>query len=459
LRAPFLIGIIAITLLVVSRPVFAVSQGDVLVVKISSDIASPTAELVSRSIQEAEAGSARLIIYELNTPGGDLGSVTDIMNDFGASSIPVVVWVTPQGASAWSGGTYILMASHIAAMSSGTTIGSAQPVAATGEVLNESKYMNALSALMRDNARLHNRNETLAERFVTENINLGPEEALRNHVIEFVADTLDSLLTQIQPYTLILTTTEMGTSVWKIVQTSSLSDYNYTKSYDMTGITQASQVTYTPGLSISLLQFLSNPIISIVLFLVGLYAIIIGFKSPGFGLEIAGSIMFLLSLIGFGIVGMSTASLLFFVFGIILTLLEIKTHVGLFAIAGIALILLGSFLAFPLPGWELVSSSAVQSARETIFAVALVMSSIFGFVVYKVAQARRMKVKAGPEQMIGMIGTAISPLNPKGEIKVEGQIWKAESLTGPVNAGEPVEILDREGLILRVKQKQAHLKD
>jgi len=223
LKAAVLIGIVSITLLIASQPILAADQGGVLIVKISADIANPTAELVSRSIQEAEVGSARLVIYELNTPGGDLGSVTSIMNDFGSSSVPVLVWVTPQGASAWSGGTYILMASHIAAMSSGTTIGSAQPVAATGEVLNESKYMNALSALMRDNARLHNRNETLAQQFVTENINLGPEEALRHHVIEFVADSLDSLLTQLQPYTLILTTTDVGTSVWKIIPTASLS--------------------------------------------------------------------------------------------------------------------------------------------------------------------------------------------------------------------------------------------
>jgi len=107
------------------------------------------------------------------------------MNDFNDSPIPVVVWVSPSGAAAWSGGTYILMASHIAAMASGTTIGSAQPVLSTGELLNESKYMNALSGLMRDNARLHNRNETVAEQFVRQNINIGPEEALRFHVIEF----------------------------------------------------------------------------------------------------------------------------------------------------------------------------------------------------------------------------------------------------------------------------------
>ena len=448
------IAILLMVLLVVIQPAAAANQGSVLIVQISSDISRPTAELVSRSIQEAEVGGARLVIYELNTPGGDLSSITTIMNAFSSSTVPVLVWVTPGGASAWSGGTYILMASDIAAMASGTTIGSAQPVLATGEVLNQSKYINALSGLMRDNARLHNRNQTLAQEFVTKNINLGPEEALKNHVIEFVADQIESLLSQLESYTLILTTTNIGTSVWKIVPTSSLSVFSYTKSYSFDGISQASQATYQPGLNIRLLEFLSNPVISIVLFLVGLYAIIIGFKTPGFGLEIAGGLMFFLSLIGFGIIGINAAAILFFVLGIVLTLIEIKTHIGLFALAGIGLIIIGSFIALPLPGWELLAASAVDAARQTLVSVALVMSGIFGFVVYKVAQARRMKVKAGPEQFIGMSGTVVSPLTPRGEVRVEGQIWKAEAVGAIVQAGEVVQVVGREGLILRVKPKQ-----
>jgi membrane-bound serine protease (ClpP class) len=458
LRSFILVALLCLTFVVALQPVFAAAQGSVLVVKISSEISKPTEELVSRSIQEAKAGGARLIVYELNTPGGELGSVTDIMNDFSSSPIPVVVWVTPEGASAWSGGTYILMASHIAAMASGTTIGSAQPVLATGEVLNESKYINALSALMRDNARLHNRNETLAESFVTKNTNLGPEEALRSHVIEFVADDLESLLSQMEPYTVILSTTQIGSSVWKVVLTNSLSGLSYSKSYNFAGISQSPQLTYEPGLNVRLLEFLSSPIISLVLFLVGLYAIIIGFKTPGYGLEITGAVMFFLSLIGFGIIGINAAPILFFVFGIVLTLIEIKTHIGVFALAGIGLVVVGSFLVFPLPGWELLSARAVDTARQMLVSVALVMSGIFGFVVYKVAQARRMKVKVGPEQLIGLTGTAVSRLAPVGEIRVEGQIWKAETISGTVNEGESVEIVSREGLILRVKPKQPDVK-
>jgi membrane-bound serine protease (ClpP class) len=454
MRVFFLVALLAVVLVVGLQPASVAAQGTVLVVSISSDIARPTTELVARSIAEAKAGGARLVIYELNTPGGDVGSVTDIMNDFNSSPIPVVVWVTPSGATAWSGGTYILMASHIAVMSSGTTIGSAQPVLSTGEVLNESKYINALSGLMRDNARLHNRNQTTAQQFITQNINLGPEEALRYHVIELAADNLPSLLSQLEPYTLILTGTEMGTSVWKLVPTSSVSGLSYTQKFDFSDISQAKAYQYDPGISISLLQFLSNPIIASVLFLVGLYAIIIGFKTPGFGLEIAGGIMFVLSLVGFGLIGINAAALMMFILGIILTLIEIKTHIGIFALAGIGMIILGSFLAFPLPGWELLAAKSVESARQTLISVALVMSAIFGFVVYKVAQARRMKIKAGPEQLVGKTGTAISELSPRGEVKVEGQFWKAEAIEGPVKVGEDVVIVGREGLILRVKLKQ-----
>ncbi len=433
------------------QPTASAAQGSVLVVRISSDISRPTTELVTRSIDEAKAGGARLIVYELNTPGGDLGSVTEIMNAFNSSPIPVVVWVAPSGAAAWSGGTYILMAAHIAVMASGTTIGSAQPVLSTGEVLNESKYINAVTGLMRDNARLHNRNETIAQEFITRNINLGPEEALRFHVIEFAADNLASLLSQLEPYTLVLSTTEMGTSVWKVVLTSSLGAVTYTKSYDFSGISQAAQYRYQPGISITVLQFLSNPLIATVLFLVGMYAIIIGFKTPGYGVEIAGALMLFMALVGFGIIGINLAAALLFILGIILTLIEIKTHIGIFALAGIGLIILGSFLAFPLPGWELLAAKSVESARQTLISVALVMSGIFGFIVYKVAQARRMKVKVGPERLMGKTGTAVSALTPRGEVKVEGQTWKAETLGDHVKQGELVEIISREGLVLRVK--------
>jgi len=445
-----LVVFLAVIVVMVLQPV-ASAQGSVLVVSISSDIAEPTVELVTHSLDEASTGGARLIVYELNTPGGDLTSVTEIMNAFNNSTVPVVVWVTPSGAAAWSGGTYILMAADIAVMASGTTIGSAQPVTATGEPINETKIINALTGLMRDNARLHDRNETAAQQFITQNINLGPEEALRLHLIDFAADSLGQLLSQLDPYSLLLTTTPQGTSVWKLVLTSAVGNVAYTRRYDFSGISQASTYTYTPTFGVQLLTFLSNPILSVVLLLVGGYAVVIGFKTPGFGVEIVGVLMVILAMIGFGVIGINLAAVLLFIAGIALTLLEIKTQHGIFALAGIAIIILASFLEFPLPGWELLAPQSVLSARETLVSVALVMSGMFGIIVFKVAQARRMKVKAGPEQLIGKVGVVTRALTPVGEIRVEGQAWRAQFIDGEAKVGDRVEVVAREGLILKVK--------
>jgi membrane-bound serine protease (ClpP class) len=431
----------------------ATAQDGVLVVRINSDIAGPTVQLVTDSINEASAGGAHLIVYELNTPGGDLNAVTQIMNAFNGSPIPIVVWVTPSGAAAWSGGTYILMASDIAVMASGTTIGSAQPVTATGEPINETKIVNALTGLMRDNARLHDRNQTAAQQFITQNINLGPEEALRLHLVEFAADSLQSLLSQLEPYSLLLTTTPLGTSVWKLVLTAAAANVAYSKRYDFAGISQSSTYDYTPSFGVQLLTFLSDPLLSIVLLLVGGYAVIIGFKTPGFGVEIAGALMVILAMIGFEVIGVNLAAVLFIIVGMALTLLEIKTQHGIFALAGIAIIVLGSFLEFPLPGWELLSAQAIQSSRTILLSVSLGMSAIFAVVVFKVAQARRLRVKVGAEQLIGSAGTAISDLTPQGEVRVQGQIWRAETLGESVKHGEHVEVVGREGLVLRVKSK------
>jgi membrane-bound serine protease (ClpP class) len=430
-----------------------VVQGSVLIVRVNSEIARPTVELFTRSIEEAKVGGARLIVCELNTPGGELGSVTDIMNALNSSPVPVVVWVTPSGAAAWSGGVYVLMSSHIAAMASGTTIGSAQPVGAFGETLNESKYINALSGILRDNARLHGRNETVAQEFVTQNLNVGPDEALRFHVIEFVADDLQNLLVQLEPYNLVFARSESGAFVWKLVSKDALSGLDYSRSFDFSGISQASEYAYEPSLNIRILEILSNPLIATVLLIVGLYAVIIGFKTPGYGAEIAGGLMVFLALVGFGIIGINIAAALLFILGVVCTLIEIKTHIGVFALGGIAMIVLGSFFAFPLPGWELLSAKAVESARTTLIAVALVMSALFGAVVYKVAEARRMRVKGGPEELIGKTGVAASELAPRGEVKIEGQTWRAETVRDHIKQGEPVEVVSREGLVLRVKPK------
>jgi len=425
----------------------------VVTVKITSEIASPTVELTRLAIEEASSIKARLLIVELNTPGGEVASVTEIMNLIDTSTVPVVVFVYPIGAQAWSGGTYILMASHVAAMASGTTIGSAQPVLSTGEVINASKYVNALVGLMRNHARLHARNETEAELFVTRNVNLGPEEALKYHVIELIADNVPQLLSQLDKYTLIQTATGEGPSVWRLIPNDIAQQYPSTLRFDFGGISGSEVTEYQPGLRIAFFSVLSSPLVAAVLLLVGIYAFLIGLKTPGFGLEIGGMVAVLLGLIGFGVIGINAAAALLFIVGVILTLVELKTHVGAFAIAGIICIVIGAFLEFPLPGWELLSYQAIESMRLTFTAIAAAISAFFAVVVYKAAQARRARVKTGSEALIGQEAVASTALYPDGIVKFEGQAWHAKAENGRIEPSEVVEIVGRRGLTLIVRRK------
>jgi len=423
-------------------------------VKISSEIAKPTVELAQLALDEASAVGARLLIVELNTPGGEVGSITDIMNLFDDSKIPVSVFVSPLGAQAWSGGTYILMASHVAVMASGTTIGSAQPVLSTGETINASKYVNALVGLMKNHARLHGRNETLAELFVTRNVNLGPEEALRHRIIDFIADDIPQLLSQLERYTLLLTATEEGASVWRLIPTDEAQQYPSAVRFNFEGIARAEIIEYTPGLRIVFFNVLSNPLVAAILLIVGIYTLLIGLKTPGFGLELAGAIAIFLALMGFGIIGINAAVALLFVLGVILTLIELKTHIGAFAIAGITCIVIGAFLAFPLPGWELLAYKAIETMRITFTTIAVAISGFFAIVVYKAAQARRARVRAGSEALIGKSAVTSTRLSPEGIVKYEGQSWRAETTGEEVEVGEWVEIVERRGLTLIVRRKR-----
>jgi len=425
----------------------------VIKVRISSEIAKPSVELARLALEEASAVDARLLIVELNTPGGEVGSVTEIMNLFDNSKIPVSVFVSPLGAQAWSGGTYILMASHVAVMASGTTIGSAQPVFSTGETINASKYVNALVGLMRNHARLHGRNETLSELFVTKNVNLGPEEALRYHTIDFIADDIPHLLLQLESYTLLQTATAEGASVWRLIPTDMAQEYPSLVKFNFEGIAGAEIIEYRPGLRIVIFNVLSNPLMAAILLLIGIYTLLIGLKTPGFGLELAGTIAIFLALIGFGIIGINAAVALLFILGVILTLIELKTHIGAFAIAGITCMVIGAFLAFPLPGWELLAYEAIETMRITFTAIAVAMSGFFAIVVYKAAEARRAKVKTGSEALIGKPAVTSTRLSPDGIVKYEGQSWRAETAGEEVEAGESVEIVGRRGLTLIVRRK------
>jgi membrane-bound serine protease (ClpP class) len=420
----------------------------ILKVDINDEITVATTTMVNDALRLAEAQQARLIIVTLNTPGGEVDAVTNIMNLFDDSNITVCCFVYPPGATAWSGGTYVLMASHIAVMASGTTIGSCQPVLSTGEPINESKYVNALAALMENHAALHDRNETMAKLFVTENANLGSEGALQFHVIEFVADDVHTLLTKLEGFTLVRFENTQGSNIWKLVPNDNAQNYSYRLSFD--NISEASIVEYTPGIQTVLLSILLNPLVSSLLLIMGIFLLFIGIKTPGYGAEITGAVCIVLALIAFGVIGMSLGAVVLFAIGAVLIVAELKTHIGVLALSGAICVVIASLLLFPSPQW-LIYYGVIQQIQEVLLVAAAAMASLFSFIVYKAAKAKLSKIRTGKEVLIGAVGVAISDLEPKGEIRVVGEFWQAEAEGEWIKKGEEVEVVRMEGLLLVVK--------
>ena len=427
------------------------SQGSthtILKVNINNEITLATTTMMNDALKLAEASQASLIIVTLNTPGGEVDAVKNIMNLFDNSSIPICCFVYPQGATAWSGGTYILMASHIAVMASGTTIGSCQPVLSTGEPVESSKYVNALATLMKNHARMHDRNETMAKLFVTKNQNLGPEEALQLHVIEFIADDTHTLLQKLEGFTLVRFEKTLGSKIWKLVPNDEAKKYSYRISFS--NISKAEIIEYTPGIQILFLSILLNPIVSSLLLIVGIFLVFIGIKTPGYGAEVAGSVCVFLALIALGAIGITYGAIVLFAIGAALIIAELKTHIGVLAISGATCMVIASLLLFPSPQW-LVYYVVSQQIQEVLVITAIVMAALFSFIVYKAAKAKLSKVKTGKEALIGAQGIVVSDLKPRGEIRVMGEFWQAKTRDGWMKKGEEVKVVGMEGLFLVVE--------
>jgi len=420
----------------------------ILRVNLNGEITFSTANMLRDAVELAQVQKARLMILTLNTAGGEIEAVQNIMNIFDNSNVTITCFVYPPGATAWSGGTYILMSSHIAVMSSGTTIGSCQPVLSTGEPINQSKYVNALTALIINHAALHYRNETMAKLFVTENANLGSEDSLRFHVIEFIADDIDAFLAKLEEFTLVSFEKASGSRVWKLVP--NYEAQNYSQRVSFRNISNAKIVEYVPGIQYVLLSILLNPLVSSLLLILGIFLLFIGIKTPGFGAEVTGALFIFLALIALRIVGISLGAILLFVIGAFLIVAELKVHIGVLALGGAVCIVIASLLLFPSPQW-LIYYGLVQEIQEVLLIAATAMAALFSFIVYKAAKARLSKVRTGKEALIGAKGIATSDLKPKGEVRVMGEFWQAKAIDEWVRKGEEVEVVGLEGLYLVVK--------
>ena len=351
------------------------------------------------------------------------------------SEIPVVGYVYPTGSYAWSAGTFILMSTHIAAMSDFTIIGSAQPVEITAEgtkYITEPKIINALVSWIQTRAEMRGRNQTIAAKFITENLDLNATLAKEYGVIEHVSSSINQLLEDING-------TVVKTSKGDVI-------------IDTVGV---KQIKFSPSIGILLMKFFSNPILTSLLLMLGIFALIFGISSPGFGAEVFGVIAILLALIGSGF-AISILSIIFIIIGCLLLIIEIfvTPGFGVIGIGGIILLLLGAIFLIPsysTTRW-VISMDWINDAIIVLVVAAIFIAIFFAFLLYKVIQIRSKKAAVGT--FIGEKAKTIDRISPSkpGYVRFKGELWEATSDT-VIEPNTKVIVIQKEESTLKVKPK------
>lgn len=411
-------------------------SSSVLLVEITGTIDQATVEILSDSLKQAESLDAKAVVLLLNTPGGGLDQTFEIAAKIKQSTIPIIGYVAPSGATAWSAGTFILLSTPLAAMANHTIIGSCQPIETTLEgtrFINDSKIINALVEWLQERATMYDRNATLAGLFITKNKNVNATVAKESNIIEVVAPNVDQLLDDID-----------GRS---ITTASGLVNLE-TK--------DAEQIRYSPSIQIQLLKLISNPILASLLLMLGLFSLLIGISSPGYGAEVFGVIAILLSLIGSGFT-ISTLSIIFIIIGCLLLAIEIFLipGFGVVGVGGILCLVIGSIFlipSYPTRKW-LISGEYMTDALIVMLVVIVLFAVFFAFLLYKILQIRKKKSVLG--KFSGEQAVTIERITPEktGFVRYKGEYWQAKSDT-IIETNTKVIIVDKDETTLIVKPLQ-----
>lgn len=387
-------------------------------------------DFIKLGIESAIKSNSECLIIKINTPGGLLKSTRVIVSDILESKVPIVVYVSPGGAQAASAGVFITMAAHIAAMSPGTNIGAAHPVSLQGEqdsIMSE-KATNDAAAFIRSISEKRNRNMKWAEDAVRKSLSLSETEALKQNVIDLISPNIEDLLKKIN-----------GKKIQTVIGEKILNTENAV----------LNEVEMT--LSLKFLTILSDPNIAYILFMLGLYGLLFEIFNPGVIFPgVIGGICIILAFYSMHTLPINYAGLALIVFAIILFVLEIKivSH-GVLSIGGVISLIIGSIMLINVEsGLEVVKIS-----WEVIALFVALTVLFFAFAITLGIKAQKRKPTTGVEGLFKEIGLAITDLNPEGEVKVHGEIWRAESIDGKIDSKSSVEIVDVENLKLKVKKK------
>jgi len=407
----------------------AASPTTVEVLTVDGTILPVIADYIDRGISQAEENGATVCIIELDTPGGLLDSTEKIVQRIMNADVPIVVYVSPKAAWAASAGTFITLSAHIAAMTPGTTIGAAHPVAAGGEEIPEDqmkKIVEFSAKWMRTIAEERGRNMEEAELAVTESKSFTDVDALEYNLIDLRADNLENLISQIDGWEVTLAS---GEEV--IIDTA---DYAQTRN-EMNAIEE-------------FLQTISDPNIAYILFTLATIGLITEISNPGMVFPgVAGGISLLMAFYSLGVLDAYWGGIALLLLAVGLFIAEyFTTSFGLLTVGGIISLVIGSLILFS-------HSPGIEVNRGLIAGVTAGVTAFAIFVVGAIIRGQRRRKATGAEGMIGKMAIAKTPLDPTGTVLTQGELWTAASEGGRVAPGEEVIITKVEALKLWVTKK------
>ncbi len=401
----------------------------VALIKINGAIGPATASYIARSIDEARTQNAQCLVIQLNTPGGLLDSTQTIVQDFLGSTVPVVVYVSPTGATATSAGCFITLAANVAAMAPATTIGAAHPVMLGGipsgqeqkpDDTMKQKLENFSVSYIETIAAKRHRNVDWAKSAVRESASITAEKALELKVIDLIAADTPELLKRLNG---------------RLVDGKALN----------TATAEIAEIKMSP--SERIFQQLWRPEVMFILMLIAIYGIIGEMTTPGAILPgVVGAIALILALYLAAILPVNVTGVVLIALAMMLFIFDIyaPTH-GVLTMGGIISFLIGSLMLFNR------ADPLFRLSLSYIIPATLMTAAFFAFVIGKGLRAQRLPVKTGVQAMVGRTVTASTPIDSQGgRVFVEGENWSAVSDT-PVEPGEVIEIAEVQGLTLKVK--------
>jgi membrane-bound serine protease (ClpP class) len=426
---------IAISPALAQTPPSGGSTGIAYSIQLQSDIDPATEKWISSALDNAASEHAKIAIIRLDTPGGLSDSMRSIIEDMGSAPMPVVVYVYPNNARAGSAGAYITEAADVAAMYPVSNIGSATPISISSTGVSHDlsrKIKNDAATSMRGLADAHGRNGALAELMVTKAKNLTAQEALRRNVIDVIAPSQEALLNQLDGF-------HVKGPKKQILHTAGLTIENHDLPF-----------------SYQVLQVLVNPNVSYLLILLGIVGLVIELFSPGLiAPGTIGLISFLLGLYGSSQLPVSVIGVLLLLAGVAMLIAEayLPTH-GVLGASGVAALIASGLVLYD------TNSSAFSISPVVVIVAGLLLGGLLAIAIERAMRARRLPKRTGREEMVGEVGEVREPLDPMGQIFVQGALWRAELDPPPSGAdgdgralkpGSRVRVESVDGLTLHVR--------